>query len=461
MIRFSIKKFIFFIALWWLACGFTVVGHRGDPIKEPEETIASFNQAFAEGADYVELDVHVSQDNVLVVSHDRNLERVTGHDNVVSQTPWATIQTFKQANGEPMHSLADIFAYYQNRPNTKFLIETKKTKKGNPQNMEPLLAALINQYHMSSRVMFHSFSLSSLQALKTLLPNVPRIFIAGSLKKINFETFTTSTGINISSELVNAQIIKQLHAANQKVYVWDHMNENADRWNWLVNLPIDGVVTNYPATGKQYRDAKTNATSKAVSFDATLLSNQAQASYENPYNLTLEKAAIQPRSTYHVDHLIWSNGHAYYQIGANRFVEATAINEIKDVPEAEPYLNQTVQLKAALLRTQFYNQPYAPKSTGTYLLKNQTYQIQGVQIINDELWLQTKAGWLNGRDVLINFDRHSTNWRAYQRLNSQQRLGQPTLELPLIKKTTAKDQNSWQMLAYFHYNQVIMKSIMM
>lgn len=454
------KKFIVILALWWSACGFTVIGHRGDPINEPEETIASFNQAFSEGADYVELDLHVSQDNVLVVSHDRNLDRITGHNNIVSQTPWATIKTFKQANGEPMYSLAEIFAYYQNKPNTKFLIETKKTKKGNPKNMEPLVAALIKQYQMTSRVMFHSFSLASLQMLKTLLPTVPRIFIAGSLKRINFAAFETSTGVNISSELVNAQIIKQLHAANQKVYVWDHMNENADRWNWLVNLPIDGVVTNYPATGKQYQDAKMKATSKKVSFDATLLSNHQRISYENPYNLTLKKAAVKPLATYHVDRLVWSQGHAYYQIGTNRFIEATALNHSEDVRQAQLYLNQSLQLKSNLTRIHFYNQPYAPQSLDHYLVENQHYRIEAVQIVNQELWLQTKSGWLKGRDVLINFDQSSDNWRIYQHLPPHQKLAAARINRPKILQLNTKKQNKWQMLAYFHYNQVIMKSIL-
>ncbi|WP_164506888.1 glycerophosphodiester phosphodiesterase [Lapidilactobacillus bayanensis] len=460
MQRFSFKKISLVFALWWLACGFTVIGHRGDPIKQPEETIASFNQAFSEGANYVELDLHVSQDNVLVVSHDRNLQRITGHNNIVSQTPWATIKTFKQANGEPMHSLADIFTYYQNKPNTKFLIETKKTKKGNPQNMESLAAALINQYHMTSRVMFHSFSLASLQTLKTLLPTVPRIFIAGSLKRINFETFATSTGVNISSELVNAQIIKQLHAANQKVYVWDHMNENADRWNWLVNLPIDGVVTNYPATGKQYQDAKTQATTKKVSFDATLLSNTAAISYENPYNLTLKKTTVQPLATYHVTQLVWSKGHAYYQIGTNRFIEATGVNRNEDFTRAEPYLNQTLQLRTDLTQAQFYNQPYAPQSLAHRLLPGQRAHIEAVQILNDNLWLQTKKGWLKGSDVLIDFDQNSANWRAYQHLTPHQKLALVAIKSSKILQLNTKKQNKWQMLAYFHYNQVIMKSIL-
>ena len=128
--------FVFALIIWVTQSGFTVVGHRGNPVKVAEETIASFDSAFSDGADYVELDLHVSKDNQLVISHDRDLQRITGTSTIVSQNNFAYLSTLHQANGEPMHTLNQIFAYYAERPETKFLIETKKTKYNNPKNME-------------------------------------------------------------------------------------------------------------------------------------------------------------------------------------------------------------------------------------------------------------------------------------------------------------------------------------
>ena len=47
-----------------------VLGHRGSPLRERENTLKSFKRAIEEGADGVELDVHPTLDNHLVVSHD-------------------------------------------------------------------------------------------------------------------------------------------------------------------------------------------------------------------------------------------------------------------------------------------------------------------------------------------------------------------------------------------------------
>ncbi|UTC13408.1 hypothetical protein [Latilactobacillus curvatus] len=61
--------------------------------------------------------------------------------------------------------------------------------------MEAKLVALIQQYHMQDRVMVHSFSLASLQNMQRLMPEIPRIFIVGSLQRISFESFKYADGL--------------------------------------------------------------------------------------------------------------------------------------------------------------------------------------------------------------------------------------------------------------------------
>ncbi|MBQ0071191.1 MAG: glycerophosphodiester phosphodiesterase [Spirochaetales bacterium] len=63
-----------------------VLGHRGAPLKEIENTVASFRRAIADGADGVELDVRVTKDHKLVVSHDNLLKRVYGADLKVEES---------------------------------------------------------------------------------------------------------------------------------------------------------------------------------------------------------------------------------------------------------------------------------------------------------------------------------------------------------------------------------------
>ena len=64
-----------------------VIGHRGNRAYAPENTIESFAQAVAAGADAIELDVHLSADGVAVVIHDPHVRRTTdGAGDVVGMT---------------------------------------------------------------------------------------------------------------------------------------------------------------------------------------------------------------------------------------------------------------------------------------------------------------------------------------------------------------------------------------
>jgi glycerophosphoryl diester phosphodiesterase len=64
-----------------------IVGHRGNAAHAPENTLESFRQALAAGADCLELDVHLSADGVAVVIHDPTLDRTTDATGNVASLP--------------------------------------------------------------------------------------------------------------------------------------------------------------------------------------------------------------------------------------------------------------------------------------------------------------------------------------------------------------------------------------
>src|SRR5882672_6860309 len=68
-----------------------VFGHRGAAGVAPENTLASFRRARADGADVFELDVHATADGEIVVLHDPTLERTTDGAGAVSALPFAVV----------------------------------------------------------------------------------------------------------------------------------------------------------------------------------------------------------------------------------------------------------------------------------------------------------------------------------------------------------------------------------
>ncbi len=70
---------------------FLVLGHRGVPLREIENTLPSFRKALGEGADGIELDIRVTRDHVLVASHDNSLKRVYGSDLLIESSTYHEI----------------------------------------------------------------------------------------------------------------------------------------------------------------------------------------------------------------------------------------------------------------------------------------------------------------------------------------------------------------------------------
>lgn len=69
-----------------------VLGHRGAPLVEIENTVQSFKKAIEDGADGVELDIRPTTDNVLVVSHDNSLKRVYGVDLRIEESTYREVK---------------------------------------------------------------------------------------------------------------------------------------------------------------------------------------------------------------------------------------------------------------------------------------------------------------------------------------------------------------------------------
>src|ERR1700704_3987340 len=69
----------------------SVVAHRGASAYAPENTMAAFERASQLGADAIELDVHLTADDRLVVHHDDTLDRTTTGSGYVRDQTWDEI----------------------------------------------------------------------------------------------------------------------------------------------------------------------------------------------------------------------------------------------------------------------------------------------------------------------------------------------------------------------------------
>lgn len=171
-----------------------VIGHRGASGYAPEHTFASYDLALELGADFIEQDLQMTSDGVLVVLHDETLDRTTGGmctGRVIDRTyddirdcdvgSWFNAAYPDRASdsyaGARIPRLDEVFARYADR--ASFYIETK-----NPEDapgMEESLLSLLDDFDLRDaaarewRVLIQSFSERSLRLIHDLDPSLPLI----------------------------------------------------------------------------------------------------------------------------------------------------------------------------------------------------------------------------------------------------------------------------------------------
>ena len=81
-----------------------LMAHRGNRVACPENTLAAFRHALADGADIIETDLHLTADGVFVCIHDATVDRTTDGSGEVARMTLAELQGLSAACGRPDHA---------------------------------------------------------------------------------------------------------------------------------------------------------------------------------------------------------------------------------------------------------------------------------------------------------------------------------------------------------------------
>lgn len=294
------------LALTLLACitaaqAFDLQAHRGGRGMAPENTLAAFSQAMALGVDTLELDVNLTADDVVVISHDTALNAEHTRD---AQGAWlaangppirsltlAQLQTYDVGrlnpatkygqqfarqvprDGERIPTLAALFEQVRAMPASpvRFNIETKldPAKPGDSASPEAMVRALlaeIDRAGMASRVTVQSFDWRTLAWVGQLAPQLPRAYLT-SPRTVRDSRWTAgidgSTFASVpllvkaaagpsrapvtwspSFNDVTPAVVKEAHALGLTVLPWT-VNQRADMAR-LIDAGVDGLITDDP-----------------------------------------------------------------------------------------------------------------------------------------------------------------------------------------------------------------------
>ncbi len=228
-----------------------IIGHRGACGHAPENTLASFSKALEIGVDTVELDVHLAKTGELVVIHDETVDRVANGKGFVADKTIEEIKEYTLELGEKIPILNEVFDLI----NRRCIINVEL--KG-PSTAKPV-ADLIRTYVVEKGWSYENFFVSSfnhheLFAFHQLLPEVQTGALLAGIP-FHYAAFAQDIGAThaiLYLHTVNKEFVNDAHMRGLQVFVYTV--NNPDDIKHLLDMGVDGIITNYPDRCKCFQE---------------------------------------------------------------------------------------------------------------------------------------------------------------------------------------------------------------
>lgn len=221
---------------------FLCIGHRGARGHAPENTLLSIETGIRLGADMIEFDVQVCQDE-LVVIHDPRLERTTNGAGRVDHVQLDYLRSLDAGSGQRIPTLREVLALVGGRVPLNVEI---KSAGGTGARIAAALREAMSGVWSPHKFLVSSFHLPELYEFKQAAPEIPIAALVCGIP-LNWAACATELGaeaLNISEEFVDRRLIHDAHSRGLKVYAYtvNHPQDMA----LLRTQGIDGVFSDYP-----------------------------------------------------------------------------------------------------------------------------------------------------------------------------------------------------------------------
>ncbi len=240
------------------------VGHRGTGVTEdgnafPENTIDSFLQAQTEGAQMVELDVILSADGVLMVNHDRRVDRTTDGTGCIGDLSAAELQQFDAAVGTPLAgtgvvipTLAEVLAAIDIAVNIEIKVQASGCSVTDRAATAQAVVDAIRGDTKGRRFTVSSFDADALTAVQTVDPNVYLGFLTLDPMDAQLAVDRGFDALNVLSLTVREPgAVQKIHDLGLEVTVWSE-NDPAVIEDHLTS-GVDMIITDEPDVVERVR----------------------------------------------------------------------------------------------------------------------------------------------------------------------------------------------------------------
>lgn len=224
-----------------------IIGHRGASADAPENSLAAFLLAVEQGADGIEFDVQLSRDGVPMIMHDDTVDRTCDGTGRVGNMTCAELQQLHLGEGEVVPTLAGLFELLGTR--TLYNVELKDMGLAET-GLEERAAEVIKAHGVGGNVLISSFNPLTLRRVRRYLPpEVPLGFLRERRVTRLACRLARAAADHPLHSLVDEAQMEWARDNGYRVNVWTV--DDPDEARRLVDLGVNGIITNKPGTLRQ------------------------------------------------------------------------------------------------------------------------------------------------------------------------------------------------------------------
>jgi glycerophosphoryl diester phosphodiesterase len=228
-----------------------IIAHRGASKQAPENTMPAFRRAIELGAGGIELDVHLSRDGHLVVTHDEQLERTSNGKGLVRDKTLSELKSLDfgswfsdKFKGEKIPELYEVLELFRDWDGI-LNIEIKNGPIFYP-GIEKAVSDEICKYNMVQRTIVSSFNHYSLVDIRKINPEVRTapLYMAGLYEPWEYARRIGACAIHPLFYNIVPEVMKGCKLNGMMVNPFTV--DQPEYIKAMISAGVDGIITNVP-----------------------------------------------------------------------------------------------------------------------------------------------------------------------------------------------------------------------
>ncbi len=219
------------------------IGHRGAKGHEPENTLIGFKKAIDMHVDRIELDVHLSADNEIMVIHDETVNRTTDGTGFVNQFSLPELKRLRIKKDHHIPTLTEVLDLIDQRCEINIELKSYETADKVVNLIEKYVSKKRWNY---SHFLVSSFDWNALQQVALLNPDIPIGVITETDLDLAlaFAKFIQAKSIHPYYHLVTKENTAKMQEKGFQVYPWT-INEPEDIKK-IKSFNVNGIISDFP-----------------------------------------------------------------------------------------------------------------------------------------------------------------------------------------------------------------------